>query len=141
MPPKDMKGLSTEKNHLIRQVCGEPILKKKPEYEKGQENISFREIDWIIVPSIGICGHGIEFHYQTNGESILIGFIDGFGWMHNTDNKVRVYLLSSNSKEWNKLLAKAEHILKDLKDSVLEILQNNNLHSGVRNNIVTWLNG
>ncbi len=81
----------------------------------GTQNNFNLELEWIPVASIGSCGHGIEFHYKTNGDSIRIGFIDGFGWMHKTDNKVKVYLLASNSEEWDKLLPKAENILKDLK--------------------------
>jgi hypothetical protein len=91
------------------------------------------EIEWISLPEIRGCGHGVEFHYKTGNhgkqsynsreDGKIIGFIDGLGWLDKDGSSVRVYFLSSDSKEWGKHLSKARRILNDLKECVFTVLE------------------
>lgn len=91
------------------------------------------EVQWIGVSEIpGRC-HGVEFHYRTgdhgkqsqNGreDGKIIGFIDGLGWLDKDGRPVKVYFLSSDSKEWGKHSSRAERILNRLKECVLTVLE------------------
>jgi hypothetical protein len=91
------------------------------------------EIQWIGVPEIPGCGHGVEFHYRTGnhgkqsyngrGDGKIIGFMEGLGWLDKDGSPVKVYFLSSDSREWGMLLTKARQILKGLKECVSIVLE------------------
>ena len=91
------------------------------------------EIQWISVPEIPGCGHGVEFHYRTRdhgkqsqngrGDGKIIGFIDGLGWLDKDGRPVKVYFLSSDSKEWGKLSPRAGRVLDRLKECVMTVLE------------------
>ena len=100
--------------------------------EKDIEKFGQFEIQWIAVREISWCGHGVEFHYRAanhgkqfhngRGDGKIIGFIDGLGWLDKEDSPVKVYFLSSESKEWGKLLSMAGKILTNLKECVFIVL-------------------
>jgi len=91
------------------------------------------EIQWISVPQIPGGDCGVEFHYKAanhgkqsrNGreDGKAIGFIDGLGWLDKDGSPVKVYFLSSDSKEWGKHLARAGKILSSLKECVFMVLE------------------
>ena len=91
------------------------------------------EIEWISVPEIRGCSHGVEFHYKTgdhgkqscNGreDGKIIRFIDGLGWLDKDGSPVQVYFLSSDSEQWGKPLSKARKILSSLKECVFIVLE------------------
>ena len=101
--------------------------------EKDIEKLGEFEIQWIGVPEIPASDHGVEFYYRTgnhgkqshNGreDGKVIGFIDGLGWLDKDGNPVKVYFLSSDSKEWGKLLSRAGNILTSLKECVFIVLE------------------
>ena len=39
-------------------------------------------VAWIDTPSIGHCGHGIEFHWKGDEEDRLVGFLVSYEWLH-----------------------------------------------------------
>lgn len=90
------------------------------------------EVQWIAVPEILGCDRGVEFHYRTtnhqkkshNGreDGKIIGFIDGLRWLDKDGGPVKVYFLSSDSKEWGKHLSRAGKILTGLKECVFIVL-------------------
>jgi hypothetical protein len=91
------------------------------------------EIRWISVPEISGCAQGVEFHYITrnhvnqpyNGreDGKIIGFIDGLGWLNKDGQPVKIYVLSTDSKEWGKLSFRAGKILNGLKECVFRVLE------------------
>jgi hypothetical protein len=101
--------------------------------EKDIEKFGEFEIQWISVPQISGCDHGVEFHYRARNhgkqshnsreDGKTIGFIDGLGWLDKDGNPVKVYFLSSDSKEWGKLLSRAGNILTSLKECVFIVLE------------------
>jgi len=101
--------------------------------ENNTEKIGEFEIQWIGVPEIPGCDRGVEFHYRAgnhgrqpyNGreDGKVIGFIDGLGWLDKDGSPVKVYFLSSDSKEWGKQLARAGKILGRLKECVSMVLE------------------
>jgi hypothetical protein len=101
--------------------------------KKNIEKFGEFEIQWIGVPEISGGGHGVEFHYKAanhskqfhNGrkDGKVIGFIDGLGWLDKDGSPVKVYFLSSDSKEWGKLSSSAGKILRNMKECVLIVLE------------------
>jgi hypothetical protein len=101
--------------------------------EKDIEKFGEFEIQWIGVPEIPGRGHGVEFHYGAgnhgkqsyNGreDGKVIGFIEGLGWLDKDGSPVKVYFLSSDSKEWGKDLSSAGRILSSLKECVFIVLE------------------
>jgi hypothetical protein len=101
--------------------------------KKDIEKFGEFEIQWIGVPEISGCGHGVEFHYKAahhgkqfhNGreDGKIIGFIDGLGWLNKDGRAVKVYFLSSDSKEWGRHLSRAGKILTGLKECVFIVLE------------------
>jgi len=101
--------------------------------EKDIEKFGEFEIQWIGVSEIPGCGHGVEFHYGAGNhgkqsynareDGKVIGFIDGLGWLDKDGSPVKVYFLSSDSKEWGKDLSKAGGILSSLKECVFIVLE------------------
>lgn len=97
------------------------------------EKFSQFKIEWISVPEISGCGHGVEFHYRTGDhgkhsynsreDGRIIGFIEGFGWLDKQGSPIKVYFLSSDSKEWGELLSRAGEILNSLKECVFIVLE------------------
>ncbi len=87
------------------------------------------EIEWISVPEIGPCDHGVAFYYRDDNrrkldyEQLPIGFIEGYEWKHNKGGRVKVYILARDSNAWSAILCDSEKILKDLKGSVRLVLQ------------------
>ncbi len=91
------------------------------------------DIEWIGVPEIPERRTGVEFHYRTgdrpnqlhNGRSYgkIIGFIDGLEWLDKDGRPVKVYFLSSDSKEWGSLSSRADKILNGLKECVVAVLE------------------
>ena len=91
------------------------------------------QIQWIAVPQISGCDHGVEFHYKAgyhkkqsyNGreDGKVIGFIDGLGWLDKDGCPVKVYFLSSESKQWGRLSSRAAKILNGLKECVFIVLE------------------
>ncbi len=100
---------------------------------KDIEKFGEFEIQWISVPEILGCDHGVEFHYRArnhgrqfhNGrdDGKIIGFIDGLGWLDKDGSPVKVYFLSSDSKGWGKLSSRAGRILSSLKECVFTVLE------------------
>ncbi len=101
---------------------------------KKIERFGELEIEWIGVPKVRLpCGDGVEFHYKIEnhekqsyngrGDGKLIGFMEGLGWLDKDGHPVKVYFLSSNSREWGMLLSKARQILKGLRECVFIILE------------------
>jgi len=101
--------------------------------EKHIDKFGEFEIQWISVPQISGYNHGVEFHYRAgnhgkqshNGreDGKIIGFIDGLGWLDKDGNPVKVYFLSSDSKQWGTLLSRAGKILTSLKECVFIVLE------------------
>jgi len=101
--------------------------------EKHIDKFGELEIQWISVPQISGYNHGVEFHYRAgnhgkqshNGreDGKIIGFIDGLGWLDKDGNPVKVYFLSSDSKQWGTLLSRAGKILTSLKECVFIVLE------------------
>jgi len=101
--------------------------------EKDIDKFGEFEIQWISVPQISGYNHGVEFHYRAgnhgkqshNGreDGKIIGFIDGLGWLDKDGNPVKVYFLSSDSKQWGTLLSRAGKILTSLKECVFIVLE------------------
>jgi len=101
--------------------------------ERDIEKFGEFEIQWIAVPQISVCDHGVEFHYRGGnhreqsyngrGDGKIIGFIDGLGWLDKDGRPVKVYFLSSESKEWGKLSSRAGQILTNLKECVFIVLE------------------
>ncbi len=87
------------------------------------------KIEWISVPEIGARGHGVAFYYRDENrwklshEQLPIGHLEGDEWTHNKGGPVKVYLLARDSRAWNTILCDPEKILKDLKESVRLVLQ------------------
>ena len=91
------------------------------------------KIEWIGVREIPERRTGVEFHYRTEnhpnqpcngrGYGKIIGFIDGLGWLDKDGRPVKVYFLSSESKEWGKLSSRAGKILSSLKECVFTVLE------------------
>jgi len=100
---------------------------------KDIEKFGEFEIQWIGVAEISGGGHGVEFHYKAanhgkqfhNGlkDGKVIGFIDGLGWLDKDGGPVKVYFLSSDSKEWGKLSSSAGKILRNMKECVFIVLE------------------
>jgi hypothetical protein len=86
------------------------------------------EIEWVSVPSIGPCGHGIELHYDNGSRKLRVGFIDGYGWFYQRKGQCRVLTLSPDSKEWTDLASISGNILSDLGESVHVVLRDIRLH-------------
>ena len=101
--------------------------------EKDIEKFGEFEIQWIAVPQISGCDHGVEFRYRAGnhrkqsyngqGDGKTIAFIDGLGWLDKDGSPVKVYFLSSESKEWGKLSSRAGQILTNLKECVFIVLE------------------
>jgi len=101
--------------------------------EKDIDKFGEFEIQWISVPQISGYNHGVEFHFRAgnhgkqshNGreDGKIIGFIDGLGWLDKDGNPVKVYFLSSDSKQWGTLLSRAGKILTSLKECVFIVLE------------------
>jgi hypothetical protein len=101
--------------------------------EQDIEKFGKFEIQWISVPEIPGCDQGVEFHYRAgnhgrqsyNGrkDGKIIGFIDGLGWLDKDGSPVKVYFLSSDSKQWGKLSSRAGKILTSLKECVFIVLE------------------
>lgn len=104
------------------------------------------EIEWISVPEIGSCGHGVAFYYRDDNRGKLdykqlqIGFIEGYEWKQNKGGRVKVYILARDSNAWRAILCDPEKLLKDLKESVRLALQGevNNFHYAKENIFVVW---
>lgn len=104
------------------------------------------EIEWISVPEIGSCGHGVAFYYRDDNRGKLdykqlqIGFIEGYEWKQNKGGRVKVYILARDSNVWRAILCDSEKILKDLKESVRLALQGevNDFHYAKENIFVVW---
>ncbi|MGZ4857380.1 MAG: hypothetical protein ACXVZU_03330 [Methanobacteriaceae archaeon] len=104
------------------------------------------EIEWISVPEIGPCGHGVAFYYRDDNRGKLdykqlqIGFIEGYEWKQNKGGRVKVYILARDSNVWRAILCDSEKILKDLKESVRLALQGevNDFHYAKENIFVVW---
>jgi hypothetical protein len=100
---------------------------------KNIERFGAFEIRWISVPEIPGCANGVEFHYRagdhrkqlSNGrdDGKMIGFIDGLGWLDKDGRPVKVYFLSTDSKEWGRLSSRAGKILNGLKECVFTVLE------------------
>jgi predicted RNA-binding protein YlqC (UPF0109 family) len=101
---------------------------------KKIERFGELEIEWIGVPKVRLpCGDGVEFHYKTEnhekqsfnsrGDGKIIGFMEGLRWLDKEGHPVKVYFLSSNSKEWGKLISRAGKILHSLKECVFIVLE------------------
>jgi hypothetical protein len=58
------------------------------------------DIEWVSMPSVGTCGHGIELHYDDGSRKLRVGFIEGYGWFHQRKGPCRVLTLSPGSEEW-----------------------------------------
>ena len=101
--------------------------------EKNIEKFGAFEIQWVSVPEIPGCRHGVEFHYRSRehgekpcngrGDGKIIGFIDGLGWLDKDGRPVKVYFLSPDSRAWGKLSPKAGKILSSLKECVFTVLE------------------
>ena len=87
------------------------------------------EIEWISVPEIGPCGHGVALYYRDDkrGEldykQLQIGFLEGHEWKHNRGGRVKVFILARESNVWRAILCDSEKLLKDLKESVRLVFQ------------------
>jgi len=101
---------------------------------KKIERFGELEIEWIGVPKVRLpCGDGVEFHYKIEnhekksyndrGDGRIIGFMEGLGWLDKDGHPVKVYFLSSNSKEWGRLISRAGKILHSLKECVFIVLE------------------
>ena len=102
------------------------------------------EIEWRPTQSaqrMNNHGHGIEFHHKLGTERLVIGFIDGFDWLHGKSNRVNVYYLSLGSEEWGELASVAQHILKELRESVYEVLEKEIFMGEIRENIHVLTSG
>ena len=106
---------------------------KRIAMEKDIEKFAEFEIQWIGVPEIPGCDHGVEFHYRAGNhgrqphnsreDGKVIGFIDGLGWLDRDGSPVKVYFLSSDSKGWGRLSSKAGKILTGFKECVFIVLE------------------
>ena len=58
-----------------------------------RKEISVKWIQWEKTPN---CGHGVEFHKTEGGDQIeenLVGFLDGFDWLHDLPDEVRIHCI------------------------------------------------
>ena len=98
-------------------------------------------VAWIEVPTIGHCGHGIEFHWRENAETQLIGFLDGYEWLHEGKGTVRVLILSPSSTKWPTSAPDYGTVLSDMKELVHILLRKEKLHGVCKGNLHTRING
>ena len=98
------------------------------------------DIEWVSVPSIGTCGHGIELHYDDSSHKLRVGFIDGYRWFHQRKGPCRVLTLSPESKEWAELASISDSLLYDLRESVYIVLRDIRLHGYIKGRIFAWAN-
>ena len=90
--------------------------------EDDPSKLKFTWHESIEIPS-NVVGHGIEFHdaikdedgeYRMSEKS-LVGFVEGFGWLHGTSNDVVAYCITPNAH-----IPKA--VLSEMKKQVEELL-------------------
>ncbi len=98
------------------------------------------EIEWLSVPSVGPCGHGIELHYNNGKCKLRVGFIDGYRWFYERKGPCRVLFLSSDSHEWGDLASVSEPILSDLRESVREVLREIRFYGFIKGRIFALAN-
>jgi hypothetical protein len=82
-------------------------LQKSPPPTKSLHGESFMEStelkivwrEWDHLPSSLLLGHGVQFQdYEIeNPEERLVGFLDGFGWLHGS-NEVVIYIIKANAR-------------------------------------------
>lgn len=80
------------------------------------------EIQWASVEGVEPYGrgHGLSFYLP----NLVLAFIEGFEWLHETSNRVRIYVLDPKSKQWNNLLSESRRILGELRECVYILLSN-----------------
>jgi hypothetical protein len=63
-------------------------------YRKIADRKNIR-VKWIQLKKIPDCGHGVEFHKIKVSDHIenLIGFLEGFEWLHGVPDEVRIHLI------------------------------------------------
>ncbi len=98
------------------------------------------EIEWVKMPVIDNCGHGIEMHYDDGKRRLRVGFIGGYRWYHSRKGQCRVLVLSPDSHEWGDLANLSEKILTDLRDSVYEVLREIRLFGNIKGKIFALAN-
>jgi hypothetical protein len=118
-------------------VCGTEL--QKHDYQiLGQTSESFDDlvIEWVEVTKISeeILGHGAPFCYP-GGNGIVIAFIERFGWLHQTENHVNVFILSAESELWNSYTDNPQKILRTLRECVHVVLKEKCANGIIKDNI------
>jgi hypothetical protein len=104
------------------------------------------QIEWIRAPEIGPCGHGVSFFYRDSNrkkgehDQLQVGFLEGDEWKDSKGGRVKVLILTRDSHVWSSILCDPEKILKDLKESVRLVLQEEfkNFQYAKENIFVVW---
>jgi hypothetical protein len=80
------------------------------------------EIQWASVEGVRPYGygHGLTFYLP----DIVLAFIEGFEWLNETSNRVRIYVLDPKSKQWDNRLAESRRILGELRECVYIVFSN-----------------
>ncbi|MGQ9648344.1 MAG: hypothetical protein ACUVWO_17610 [Thermodesulfobacteriota bacterium] len=137
---KRRSGIPIQIRNLLPCICfgmeNAVSIKAAIVMKKDIQKRSQFEVEWIGVPEIPERRTGVEFHYRTGdlsnqrydsrGHGKIIGFIDGLGWLDKDDkdgHPVKVYFLSSESKQWGRLSSRAGEILSTLKECVFTVLE------------------
>ncbi len=134
---------SLEKGYIKK----ESTLKKESSLmEKEIQKFWKFEIEWIRVPEIRPCGHGVSFFYRDSNrkkgehDQLPIGFLEGDEWKDNKAGRVKVFVLTRDSHVWSTILCDPEKLLKDLKESVRLVLQEEvkNFQYAKENIFIVW---
>ena len=91
---------------------------------------------WSRETPQGALGHGIEFHDRRRpDDNTLIGFIDGFGWLHGTQENVRIYHIQPDGFS-------SESTIRAMKRYAKSIIASKRVpQDSPRRRITTWING
>jgi predicted nucleic acid-binding Zn ribbon protein len=126
--------------------CGTELQKNDGQI-LGQTSESFDDlvIDWIDVTKISEkgLGHSVQFRYPGDN-GIVIAFIDGFGWLHQIEKYVNVFILSAESELWGSYTDNPQKILRTLKECVHIVLKEKGEGYGwgiIKDNIFCGVNG
>ena len=108
------------------------------------------EIEWVKIRSFRDHCFGTEFYYNErdgveltykgDNHKILVGFIEGYMWLHEKRGPCKIYILTQDSKELGKLLPESNGILDEVKDAIYEVLSQRTFQGRIKGNVYGWAN-
>lgn len=86
-------------------------------------------------------GHGVELIYENGANRYVIGFIDGFSWLHGFSNQAVVFVRSKDSVVWNDISVNYEDLINDVKESARIVVDTEQFVGRLKGNIYPHING